>query len=58
MWCLCICQQPDNSDLFKGHGPASLVGVCELSYSGEGGEGLSKWVMKPRSGGFKSVRRP
>ena len=35
MWYLCICQQPDNSDLFKGHGPASLGGLwIELQWEG------------------------
>ena len=36
-----ICQQPDNSKFFKGHGSASPVGTNKLNYS-EGGKGLAK----------------
>ena len=34
---LCICQQPENSDLTKGHGPGSPGWAYGLSYSGRGG---------------------
>ena len=34
---LCICTQPDNSEHFKGHRPASPVEAYELNYSGGGG---------------------
>ena len=27
MWNLYICHEPDNSDLFKGHGPVSYRGL-------------------------------
>ena len=32
---LCICQQPDNFELVRGHGPVSprKMGAYELSYS-------------------------
>ena len=33
MYYLCICQQPGNFDIFKGHGPASSRWAYELSYS-------------------------
>ena len=58
MWYLCVCQQPDNSKLFKGHGPASLGGGggYELSYS----EGVRlSGTERPEVGrGVKSVRIP
>ena len=46
---LCICQQPDNSDLFKGHGSAS-TGVYELIYirggSSPSGDKAQMWRVK------------
>ena len=40
MYYLCICQQPDNSDLFKGYGPTSISWgggeAYELSYNVNG----------------------
>ena len=38
---LCICQEPDNSDHFKGQGLASQGGLYGLSYSGGEGVGPS-----------------
>ena len=40
IWYLCICHQPDNSDLFKGHGLGSAGrGLMDWTTVGEGGEG-------------------
>ena len=53
MYYLCIFQQPDNSDLFKGHGPASPGGgrrAYELRYSEEG---LVQVGSKAQRGGSK-----
>ena len=36
---LAICQQPDNSDLFKSHGLASARGAYGLRYNRGGGGG-------------------
>ena len=39
MYYLCICEQPDNSDLFKGYGPTSISWggeAYELSYNVNG----------------------
>ena len=49
---LSICQQPDNSDLFKGHGRASPEGVYELNYSGGG---LAQVGDKAQRGGSSKV---
>ena len=60
MYYLCICQQPDNSDLFRGHGLGYPGGPYGLSYSGglaQVGEKAQRW--KGGGGGvFKSVRTP
>lgn len=38
MWYLCICQRPDNSDLFKGHGvESSWGGFCAATVAVESG---------------------
>ena len=48
IWYLCICHQPDNSDLFRGHGLGSAgEGAYGLNYSGGGGRGgreAERWV--------------
>ena len=47
----CICKQPNNSDIFKGH-ELDLVGAYELSYNG----GYPRWGIKPKWGGqFKKA---
>ena len=50
-----ICQQPKNSDIFKGHGLAFLGGLwIELQLKG----GKPKWGIKPKGGRFKSNTTP
>ena len=61
---LCICQQPDNADLFKGHGPASpgvggWVGGGLMNQTTVGGMGWRKSQgIKPNGGRLKSTRTP
>ena len=55
MLCLYVCQQPDNSYLFKGHGSASPVGFYKLNTVGDA---LVQLGDKARDVGFKSVNKP